>query len=255
MVVRLQVRLIAISNENLVWSIAGNGDNLIIKNTQTDEALTLKYWFEDKRNRVDEIIFENGDSFISDEVDSMLQVNNGTDIDDALIGGNSINDILSGNAGNDSIYGNAGNDTLDGGTGNDYLEGGKGDDTYIWGVGYDNDIINNKVLSNGKRGNLVEGGNDKLQFTDDTKNENVFWQRYEDDMLVTLCDTNETLVIQDWYKNSLNRIDQIMFTDNEIYSADEVEQYINEAQSNIDSNDITNVNENSLGISLSQHKI
>ena len=236
-----------ISNEDLTWNV--NGNDLIVKNKQTDETLIVKYWFEDELNQLDEIVFDNGTTLSSDEINALAQETEGTSESDILNGGDTANDIIRGNDGDDTLYGNGGNDTLDGGTGNDYLEGGKGDDTYIWGVGYGNDTINNKVLSHGKRGTPVEGGNDKLQFTDETKNENVFWQRYEDDMLITLCDTDETLVIQDWYKNSLNRIDQIMFADNEIYSADDIDQYINEAQSNIISSDITNINENTLGIS------
>ena len=240
-----------IFSENLTWNV--NGNDLIVKNNQTDETLTVKYWFEDERNQLDEIIFDNGTTLSSDEINVLAQETEGTSGADILNGGDTADDIIHGNDGDDTLYGNGGNDTLDGGAGNDYLEGDKGDDTYIWGVGYDNDTINNKVLSHGKRGNPVEGGNDKLQFTDATKNENVFWQRYEDDMLVTLCDTDETLVIQDWYKNSLNRIDQIMFSDNEIYSADDIDQYINEFQSNVIDSDIV-VSEKSTGVSLSQYK-
>ena len=238
-----------ISSEDLSWNV--NGNDLIVKNTQTDETLTLKYWFEDELNQLDEVLFENSNSLTNDEINLLAQETNGTRAADSLNGGDVIDDILRGYDGNDTLYGNGGNDTLDGGTGNDYLEGGKGDDTYIWGVGYGNDVINNKVLNRGKRGTPIESGNDKIQFTDDTGSENVFWQRYESDMLVTLCDTNETLLIKDWYQNSLNRIDQIMFSNNEIYSADDIDQYINEFQNdNLDGNIV----KNSLGISLSQNR-
>ena len=60
----------------------------------------------------------------------------GTDGDDAITGGNDIDNIKGGD-GDDLLAGGAGKDVLDGGAGNDHLDGGAGDDWLISGGGND----------------------------------------------------------------------------------------------------------------------
>ena len=211
--------------DSLKWSVSAN--DLVAANTQTGETLTLKNWYADKLNRLDYAKFEDGTILTNDEIDVLAQTTNGTDDAETLKGGDAMDDIIYGNGGNDSIYGNNGNDTLDGGAENDYLEGGYGDDTYVWGSGYGNDTICNVVK---RYGSYVEGGTDLLQFTDETLSEHVFWRSENNDLIATLSDTGEILKIQDWYKASANRIDQISFSDGTIYTADEIDLCISTFQ-------------------------
>ena len=120
--------------------------------------------------------------------------------------------------------------TLDGGAGNDYLEGGYGDDTYVWGSGYGNDTISNKVSD---YWGVHEGGMDLLRFTDGTLAENVLWRSDKNDLLATLSDTGEILRMQDWYRDSKNRIDRISFSDGSIYTADEIDHCVSTFQQTV----------------------
>jgi hypothetical protein len=177
------------------------------------------------------------------------QTTRGTDAEDTLQGGDVMDDIMLGEGGNDKLYGLKGNDTLNGGAGDDYLEGGYGDDTYIWGKGSGNDTINNVIRDWAKR--PINSGNDTLKFTDEVSCSDVLWQSDKDDMLATLFDTGEALRIKDWNRNENCRIDEIIFADGEIFSADEIDQCVKAFESN--SNNI-NVSLNSQsGITLQKN--
>lgn len=78
----------------------------------------------------------------------------GADIENAL--GSGFNDSLYGNGLNNMIQGRLGDDYLLGNAGNDYLIGAEGDDIFEWGVGDDNDIINEQG----------GGGTDTIRITD-----------------------------------------------------------------------------------------
>ncbi|HMU63157.1 MAG: calcium-binding protein [Nitrosomonas sp.] len=73
---------------------------------------------------------------IGDELDNLLEGNNGTDDHDE-IEGSAGNDRLLGLNGNDTLDGDEGNDDLNGGEGTDKLFGGLGDDILRAGFGHD----------------------------------------------------------------------------------------------------------------------
>ncbi len=58
-------------------------------------------------------------------------------VEQAVINGNTLNNVLTGTSYDDSIYGFAGDDILSGGHGNDYLNGGDGNDVLDGGFGFD----------------------------------------------------------------------------------------------------------------------
>ena len=62
---------------------------------------------------------------------------NGTELDDLLVGRDGLADRLYGGSGNDTLIGISGGNTLDGGEGNDRLYGGSGDDNLNGGSGDD----------------------------------------------------------------------------------------------------------------------
>lgn len=73
---------------------------------------------------------------IGDELDNVLEGNNGADDHDE-IEGEAGNDKLLGHNGNDTLEGDEGNDDLDGGEGTDKLFGGLGNDILRAGYGHD----------------------------------------------------------------------------------------------------------------------
>lgn len=116
-----------------------------------------------------------------------VELANGTDSDDVLVGGGTSSvfisggkghDIIIGSGANDSLSGNDGNDMLDGGYGDDIIRGHRGDDLLIGAAGNDilegglgNDTLNggdgNDVLKGGGGIDTVDGGNgtDIVEFT------------------------------------------------------------------------------------------
>ncbi len=218
-----------ISKEEMSWKVSGN--NLIGTIMQTNERVVLENWYANKVNRLDYVIFDDGTILTNDEIDAMAQISNGTEEADTIRGGDTLDDIIYGKSGNDRLYGNSGNDTLDGGAGDDYLEGWYGDDVYVWGMGSGNDTIHN-AAKNGW-GNYVDMGMDTIKFTDGTLTENVFWRRDKNDLLATLSDTGEILRMQDWYKDSKNRIDRISFSDSSIYTSDEIDHCVSTFQATV----------------------
>jgi len=108
---------------------------------------------------------------------------------DDVIHGNSQADVLLGGSGNDQISGGGGDDILDGWTGDDTLSGGGGDDVYIFGHGRGNDVINNSG-----------GGRDAVWFAEDVSYEDVDFQQSDDNLVVRLTSTGETLTITNWFE-------------------------------------------------------
>ncbi len=233
--------------DELSFKVLNN--DLVIENKATGENLTVKQFFLSEYSQFDKVIFEDGTVMTSEEISQRVQVSEGTSNADILKGGDIIDDIILGKEGNDSLYGLKGNDTLDGGAGNDYLEGGYGDDTYIWGTGSGNDTINNVIKDWAKR--PVDSGNDTLKFTEEVSCSDVLWRSDKDDMLATLCGTGEVLRIKDWNRGENCRIDEIIFADGEIFSADEIDQCIKAFENN--STDITVYQNSQSGIILQKN--
>lgn len=118
----------------------------------------------------------DGQTGESDNIASDIEVVDGSDVDDVLIGsagsnglaGRGGDDQISGLGGNDLIYGDTGNDTITGDEGDDTLDGGCQDDRITGGAGVDslnsdgtcaspelrgmNDVLNAR---DGLRDNLV----------------------------------------------------------------------------------------------------
>lgn len=99
-------------------------------------------------------------------------------------------DVLNGGAGNDLLIGGDGDDTLNGGAGDDCLQGNAGNDTYVFGKGSGNDII---IDFDGK--NVIRFENitaDMLTVT------SVNVKDFDEDVLVAVSGTNDTLTIRNY---------------------------------------------------------
>ena len=233
--------------DDLTFKVSNN--DLVIGNEKSGEKLTVKQFFFSEYGQFDKVAFEDGTIMTSEEISRRVQVTEGTSDADTLQGGDVIDDIIYGAEGKDKLYGLNGNDTLNGGAGDDYLEGGYGDDTYIWGKGSGNDTINNVIQNWAKR--AVDSGKDTLKFTAEVSCSDILWQSDKADMLATLFDTGEVLRIKDWNKNENCRIDEIMFGDGEIFSADEVDNCVKAFENN--STDVTVSQNSQSGIVLQKN--
>jgi Ca2+-binding RTX toxin-like protein len=140
--------------------------------------------FEDTPEKIigsgftDNIIGSNGDDTID-----------GGAGDDTIYGGTG-NDWLIGGAGNDTLDAQAGNDTLDGGTGNDILIGGDDSDTYLMDINSGSDEIRN----------FDPNGTDIDVVGYQSINNNQLWfQRSGNDLIVSVVGTTVSTSIKDWY--------------------------------------------------------
>ena len=208
--------------EDISWRVQRN--DLQAVNQKTGETLKLEGWYVDKKNRVDQIIFDDGTILKDDEVDKLAQISRGTDGDDTLQGGDTMDDIQLGGKGNDKLYGNNGSDILDGGEGNDYLEGGYGDDTYIWKAGDGNDTVHN-AIHNFWEG-YIDAGNDTMIFADGIFSKDIVWSSEKENVLAKDIQTGEEITFAGWNEDKKNRVDQIVFSDGSVFQADQIDQCI-----------------------------
>ena len=108
--------------------------------------------------------------------------------------------------GDDTIYGFDISDRLDGGLGNDRLEGGRAADTYIFARGYGNDTVYDTGSS---------GQGDSLEMQDIAFGD-VTIDRDGDDLIFTVIDTGERLILEDQYNRQgaqKNAIETFKFSD------------------------------------------
>ena len=146
-----------ISAEDLYFSTIGkNGvdwdytDLKISVKGNENQGIILDEFFDKKViNRLEKIIFDNGDELALTDIKIHTASFNGSDYNDIIHYTDGIY-ASHGYEGNDEMHGGDSEDQLDGGNGddylygyksNDFLVGGAGDDTYIWNLGDGMDTI------------------------------------------------------------------------------------------------------------------
>jgi len=121
------------------------------------------------------------------------------DAGDDIIYGGTGNDWLYGGDGDDQLYAESGDDMLDGGGGNDFLRGGANNDTYLMNRTTGQDTIENYD------GESLDGDVDVIGFNDETiLDEDIWFQRDGDDMIVSIIGTDASARIKNWYLNTDN---------------------------------------------------
>lgn len=111
--------------------------------------------------------------------------------------GNELNNVLIGNDANNRLIGYEGNDALRGKKGNDFLMGGAGNDTYVFTRGDGQDIIQE------------EQGKDTLKFDPGINHNQLWFQKSEDDLLISIIGTNDSIRINDWYNKTTGQDQRI----------------------------------------------
>ncbi len=125
---------------------------------------------------------------------------------------------VTGSAFSDALFGDEGANVLDGGGGNDFLKGGEGNDTYKFGRDDGVDIVDNAQSA---------AATDKVVFGAGIDEEQLWFMRNGDDLRVRIVGTQDELVLDDWYTDTTNRIDEFQ-TDGGATLADQnVQQLVN----------------------------
>lgn len=138
----------------------------------------------------------------------------GGDGDDSLYGELG-RDTLYGGVGFDSLQGGPGADTLNGGIGNDALIGGDGEDVYLYASGDEQDTINN--VSN-------DSETDRLQFTNVARAQLTF-TRSGNNLEISRAGADR-VTVTNWFTAAGNRIDEILTSDGQTTTADQVDALV-----------------------------
>ncbi|HBM14949.1 MAG TPA: hypothetical protein DD381_01145, partial [Lentisphaeria bacterium] len=97
------------------------------------------------------------------------------------------------------------NDLFEGGKGDDYLEGSYGSDTYIYNRGDGNDVL--------VEYNRAGVDTDTVKFGEGIKESDLFIERKNNDLLVTINDNGGSIRLPDYFVNGERRISVFSFAD------------------------------------------
>ncbi|MCG7977900.1 MAG: hypothetical protein N0E58_07150, partial [Candidatus Thiodiazotropha endolucinida] len=140
------------------------------------------------------------DQIFGDEGSDVVKGGSGND----LLDGGQGDDYLNGESGHDELKGGFGNDVLRGSLGDDILIGGQGSDRYFYGLGDGLDLIDNQ-------GSIDDI--DNIILKDGILSENVIIRRSDNDLMIILDEGLDEIRVQNYYRNSTSRIDNLIFTD------------------------------------------
>ena len=231
--------------------ISRHGNNLLLMIKSTQETITVRGFFSRIGYEIDAVEFTDGTTWNTARLKQLVVTP--TEDNDRIMGGagdNTIralggddiiygeagNDTLYGDAGNDTLYGGDGNDTLRGGVGNDRLEGGTGDDTLAGGVGTDklyggagDDTYqiakgdgNTTIYNNDTNTN----SHDVIRFIGDITPQDIKTTFHENDLILTIASTGETVIVDSFFVSSVYEIDAVEFTDGTVWDSNRLKQLI-----------------------------
>jgi Ca2+-binding RTX toxin-like protein len=171
----------------------------------------------------DTVLEQSGEG--TDTVQSSIGYTLGSNVENlTLTGTNAINGTgssadneLIGNGAVNVLSGGSGNDGLDGGGGNDTLIGGQGADTYLLGLGSGADTI-----SNGD----TDLGADKVVFGAGIAQDQLWFARSGDDLVVSVLGASDRATLQGWYSSTSNQLDHFELSDGATLAAAQVQQLV-----------------------------
>lgn len=213
--------------------------DLLLRLRDTGETVTLKDWLLDDRNRIDRIVFADGQVLTASEIvaagievrltegdDSysgyygIRNIIHGLGGDDSFNGQN-LDDVLDGGPGNDTLCGAWGDDILIGGPGDDTLWGDGGNDVYRYALGDGNDTLRQDVMDTIEFGPGIT--RNSIEIVGEGRDRN-------DDLLLRITDTGESLRLRFWFhvnpytQESYYRIGQVRFADGDVLTAADIDR-------------------------------
>ncbi|MCP5434346.1 MAG: putative Ig domain-containing protein [Chromatiaceae bacterium] len=159
---------------------------------------------------IDTFDFGSGRIFTYEELMARGFDLTGTDVADH-IEGSSVSDRIQGMAGTDTMAGGRGDDELTGGAGDDMLDGGEGDDRYFFDLGDGNDQISDP------------DGMDQIEFGEGLASASLMVDRTADDLALSF-DSQDTLVLKDWFGGNPLFLERFTFFDGTTLLAADIEQ-------------------------------
>jgi Ca2+-binding RTX toxin-like protein len=138
---------------------------------------------------------------------------------DDYVDGGAGNDVLFGRDGNDTLSGGDGNDTIDGGAGNDLINTGGGNNLVLFGRGDGQDVIQSFYNGDNTRVNT-------LQFKDGVAPSDIQLKRVNDDLIVSIAGTADSVDVQGFYTWSaggpFTPIQQLAFSDGSTWNMSQI---------------------------------
>jgi len=123
--------------------------------------------------------------------------------------------LLIGSDGADVLSGLAGNDVLSGGAGDDTMVGGAGNDTFLFDAGDGQDVIQD----NG-------GVADVVRFGATIDSQDLVISRQADDLRLAVAGSTDSVTIQNWYTDPVNRTETIQAGDGQTLLSAQVDVLI-----------------------------
>lgn len=189
--------------------VENHGNDLVVRVAGTTDQLTVRSYFAQPSETVDQFVFADGTAWELADIESRM-IFIGSENAEAFYG-TVRDDIMRGLGGNDQIRADAGNDVLDGGIGNDFLEGFSGNDVYVFGRGYGQDWIDEQ----GDGADI-----DTLQLIDGITPGDITLQatpEFESTALLTIKNTADQVALGGFFFSDGARIDRIQFSDGTIW--------------------------------------
>jgi Ca2+-binding RTX toxin-like protein len=188
--------------------------DLVLAIDGTSDTLTVRGWFADPANRVEQVRFADGSLWDTARLAQTPII--GTPGGDS-IAGLAIDDLVLGRAGDDTLGGGAGDDLLDGGTGNDTLYGGTeadgaGDDIYVFARGYGRDVVydNDATPDNLDTIRLAAGVRaDEAVLSRDPANLS--------DLVLSIAGTSDRVTVKSFFAGAQHRVEQVAFADGTLW--------------------------------------
>ncbi len=183
--------------------------------TLADLTIQQKTWYgTNKANTI--ITGRHDDTIYAGKGGDVVYSGTGND----TVYGEKGNDKLYGEGGNDALYGDKGDDYLNGGCGNDILDGGKGHNTLIGGEGNDTLILagdseSNVLFNLGDGWDTLktavkdEGHDNDIHFGSGITQENLWFTRNGDNLLINILGTQDGMTLEGWYTSKHRPIEEI----------------------------------------------
>ncbi len=183
------IELRGYGRDDLILSNRVNApDTLIIRFDGTDDEIVLvNALLTTSADKIESIVFTNGDASFDTAALRKLVVENGSE-------------------GNDRLLGTTAMDTLDGGSGDDYLRGNGSNDLYVFARGGGNDVIEDDSNTNGDALRIEGYTRADIRFSRDPNAVN--------DLIVTFNNSDDSIrIIGTLGSVGANRIEEIRFGD------------------------------------------
>ena len=187
--------------------VGGAGNDVFVVNVSTDS------------------VTENANEG-TDTVQSAVTYTLGSNLENLLLTGtsaingtgNALANAVTGNAAANTLTGGAGADTLDGAAGNDTLLGGAGADTYLFGNGYGADTV--------QENDSTAGINDVVRLANGIAQADLQFLQEGNNLVMSIRNTSDRLVIQDWYLGSQYQVEEFRFGDGSVLGASQAQALV-----------------------------